>query len=71
MRTEAEIKQRLEEIDAWHIWLKDAEAADPDFTKPLPTPEPIPDYMDASQALSLAGIVRALKWALGGEWEEV
>ena len=71
MRTEAEIKQRLEEVDAWRIWLKDAEAADPDFTKPPASREPIPDYMNASQALSLVGIVRALKWALGGEWEEL
>ncbi len=74
MRSTEKIQQRFNEVNAWRQWqltTELAEDADPEDS-PIPpaAPAPIPDYMNGDESMSVVGIVRALAWVLGGEWED-
>ena len=73
MRSTEEIQQRFNEVNAWRQWQLTpelAEDADLGYAIPPAAPAPIPDYMTADDSMSVPGIVRALAWVLGGEWED-
>lgn len=73
MRSKDEIEQRFSEVSAWRQWQVTTQLAqDADLGSAIPpaAPAPIPDYMTADESMSVPGIVRALAWALGAEWED-